>query len=106
MLLLFEKPQFAGLSRACRGKSTVFLIESAPMPEDNDELSAEIDALKERLDELESDVGTGAMAGLIGYVMGMALAIVLSWSRNASILYCILHGILSWIYVIYFAVTR
>jgi hypothetical protein len=47
-------------------KSHGFLIESAPMPEDNDELSAEIDELKERLDEIESDVGTGSVAGLIG----------------------------------------
>ena len=47
----------------------------------------------------------GGCIGL-GYAFGMALAITLSWSRNASILWCILHGALSWGYVIYFAVTR
>jgi len=39
-------------------------------------------------------------------VMGEILAIVLSWSRNASILYGVLHGMLGWFYVIYFALTR
>jgi hypothetical protein len=41
-----------------------------------------------------------------GIGLGSALAIVLSWHRNKSILLAILHGILSWFYVIYFAVTR
>lgn len=41
-----------------------------------------------------------------GIGIGSALAIVLSWQRNKSILLAILHGILSWLYVIYFALTR
>jgi hypothetical protein len=41
-----------------------------------------------------------------GIGIGSALAIVLSWYRNQSILLAILHGILSWIYVIWFAATR
>ena len=40
------------------------------------------------------------------WAIGIPLAMILSWSRNASILYCIGHGIASWIYVIYFAFTR
>jgi hypothetical protein len=36
----------------------------------------------------------------------MAIAVVLSWARNASILWAILHGVFSWGYVIYWAVTR
>lgn len=40
------------------------------------------------------------------YLMGMMLAIALSWSRNLSILWCIVHGLLSWLYVMYFAWTR
>ena len=40
------------------------------------------------------------------YALGMAIAVTLSWARNASILWCVLHGIFSWGYVIYFAVTR
>jgi hypothetical protein len=41
-----------------------------------------------------------------GISMGSALAIVCSWQRNRSILWAILAGILSSIYVIYFALTR
>ncbi len=40
------------------------------------------------------------------YIIGLVMAMILSWSRNASILLCIGHGLASWIYVIYFAVTR
>jgi len=38
--------------------------------------------------------------------MGAALAIAISWSKNGSILWAILHGIFSWFYVIYYALTR
>jgi ABC-type Fe3+-siderophore transport system permease subunit len=41
-----------------------------------------------------------------GIGIGAALAIVASWQRNRSLLWAILAGILSWIYVIYFALTR
>lgn len=41
-----------------------------------------------------------------GIGIGSALAIVCSWQRNRSILWAILAGIFSWIYVCYFAITR
>ena len=41
-----------------------------------------------------------------GIGLGSVIAIVASWDRNKSILWAILHGILSWFYVIYFAFTR
>lgn len=41
-----------------------------------------------------------------GIGLGAAIAVVASWSRNESILWAILHGILSWFYVIYFVITR
>lgn len=41
-----------------------------------------------------------------GVGFGSALAIAISWSVNKSILWAIIHGILSWLYVIYFAITR
>jgi hypothetical protein len=47
--------------------------------------------------------GTAVQSG-IG--LGSAIAIVCSWDRNRSILWAILAGILSWFYVIYFALTR
>lgn len=41
-----------------------------------------------------------------GIGIGAALAIVCSWERNRSIFWAIIAGVLSWIYVIYFAITR
>ena len=41
-----------------------------------------------------------------GVSLGSALAIAISWSVNHSILWAIVHGILSWLYVIYYALTR
>jgi len=45
-----------------------------------------------------------AIKGGVG--LGTIIAVVASWSRNESLLWAILHGILGWFYVIYFAVTR
>jgi hypothetical protein len=41
-----------------------------------------------------------------GISFGTALAIVISWSQNGSILWAILHGVFSWFYVIYFAIFK
>ena len=41
-----------------------------------------------------------------GIGLGSAVAVVLSWHRNRSILWMILAGMISWVYVFYFAVTR
>ncbi|HEV3302740.1 MAG TPA: hypothetical protein VG055_24015 [Planctomycetaceae bacterium] len=41
-----------------------------------------------------------------GIGLGSVVAVVCSWDRNRSILWAILAGILSWFYVIYFALTR
>ncbi|WP_179354084.1 hypothetical protein [Winogradskyella vidalii] len=41
-----------------------------------------------------------------GVGLGAVIAVVASWDRNKSILWAILHGILGWLYVIYFALTR
>lgn len=38
--------------------------------------------------------------------LGSILAIVLSWTRNQSILWAIIHAFLGWLYVIYYAFTR
>lgn len=40
-----------------------------------------------------------------GISLGAAIAVVLSYSINKSILWAILHGIFSWLYVIYFAIV-
>jgi hypothetical protein len=37
-----------------------------------------------------------------GYGLGSMIAVAISWSINQSILWCIIHGIFGWFYVIYF----
>ncbi|HEY2840640.1 MAG TPA: hypothetical protein VGJ26_15900 [Pirellulales bacterium] len=41
-----------------------------------------------------------------GISLGSAIAVVCSWDRNRSILWAILAGFFSWLYVLYFALTR
>jgi hypothetical protein len=36
-----------------------------------------------------------------GVGLGTIIAVVLSWNRNQSILWAIIHGLLGWLYVIY-----
>jgi hypothetical protein len=40
-------------------------------------------------------------AGVVGLSMGSALAMILSFQLNHSILWAVFHGICSWIYVFY-----
>ena len=39
-----------------------------------------------------------------GIGLGNVIAVAISWSKNKSILYAILHGILGWLYVVYTAI--
>ena len=41
-----------------------------------------------------------------GIGLGSVIAALCSWERNRSIIWAIVAAFLSWIYVIYFAVTR
>lgn len=50
-----------------------------------------------------SDKSTTIKGG-IGF--GSALAIAISWSLHHSLLWAIVHGILGWLYVVYYALTR
>lgn len=75
-------------------------------PEDD---GSRVEELSSRVEQLERSVQeSGSRREGIGllYALGMAIAVTLSWARNASVLWCILHGIFSWAYVIYFALTR
>ncbi len=38
-----------------------------------------------------------------GITFGTAMAIAISWSVNKSIIWAIIHGILGWLYVVYYA---
>jgi hypothetical protein len=47
---------------------------------------------------------SSSSAAKAGISFGSALAIAISWTANQSILWAILHGLLSWFYVIYYAI--
>jgi hypothetical protein len=47
-----------------------------------------------------------AQVARAGVSFGSALAIAISWSQHHSILWAIIHGILSWFYVVWYALTR
>ena len=51
----------------------------------------------------ETSTGRAAQAG-IGF--GSALAMTISWSTYHSLVLAILHGVLGWLYVGYYALTR
>jgi hypothetical protein len=40
-----------------------------------------------------------------GASFGSALAIAISYGNNHSLVWAVVHGILSWVYVIYFAIV-
>ncbi len=48
------------------------------------------------------------LSAIIGYMMitaisfGSVLALVMSWTRNRSVLWAVFHGWCSWFYVIYY----
>lgn len=44
-------------------------------------------------------------AATAGIGFGSALAISISYTANHSILWAMLHGFLSWLYVIYYAIV-
>ena len=52
-----------------------------------------------------SKSGNNAAAGA-GIGLGAALAIVMSWTANKAILWALVHGVLGWIYVIYYILFK
>jgi hypothetical protein len=48
----------------------------------------------------------GGSAAKAGIGLGSAIAVAVSWSINKSLVWAIIHGVLGWLYVIYFALTR
>jgi len=41
-----------------------------------------------------------------GIGFGCALAIAISWSVNKSILWAMLHGFFSWVYIVYYVIVK
>ena len=50
--------------------------------------------------------GTANNVAKAGIGFGSCLAMVISWWLHQSVLWAIFHGILGWIYVIYYVITR
>ena len=48
------------------------------------------------------ETGTGRAVVKAGVSFGSALAMVISWTANKSLLWVIVHGLLSWLYVVYY----
>ena len=49
--------------------------------------------------------GSAPVIAKAGIGFGTALAIAISWSVNKSLLWAVIHGLLSWIYVVYYALV-
>jgi CheY-like chemotaxis protein len=92
-------------------------VDAIPLPEvdysddwsdesDTQELEGRLDEVEKRLDEDDPNGRSETTGATIGYSIGMTLAMILSWSSNGSVLYCLLHGLLSWFYVIYWVVVH
>lgn len=41
-----------------------------------------------------------------GITLGTLIAVLISWSVNKSVLWAIIHGFLSWFYVIYYLLFK
>lgn len=52
------------------------------------------------------EVGRMSQTTSAGIGFGTALAICISWSLHKSIFWACVHGLFSWLYVIYFWLTR
>ena len=50
--------------------------------------------------------GTSSGAAKAGISLGSAIAVAISWSLHKSIIWAVIHGVLGWFYVIFYALTR
>jgi hypothetical protein len=51
------------------------------------------------------EINKGSVVIRKGMTLGTVIAVVASFSVNHSVLWAVLHGILSWVYVIYYAIA-
>jgi len=66
----------------------------------------DVEDLESRIEDLENSQGgsNDHSGAILIYIPGLVLAMILSYTVNQSILWAILHGYLSWFYVIYSAI--
>ncbi|GAB3718776.1 hypothetical protein GCM10027592_61990 [Spirosoma flavus] len=41
-----------------------------------------------------------------GIGLGSAIAVAISWTKNKSVLWAVIYGVLSWIYVLYYLIIN
>lgn len=58
------------------------------------------------LEAYSHETGATTQAITSGVSLGAIVAAIASWERNKSILLLVVHCIFSWLYVIYFLLTR
>jgi len=49
---------------------------------------------------------TTADSTVVTIGFGSVLAMIISWNRNASVVWAVIHGWFSWFYVIYYCLQR
>jgi dienelactone hydrolase len=105
---------------ALRGNITAPYVfrrhQEVKMAEDHfEETESEDDAqsnVEERLDDLDSKVeelkneGRGEAAGAVVYSLGATLAMILSWHSFHAVIWAVLAGMFSWLYVFYYLVVH
>lgn len=67
------------------------------------DLESEIESLRDEINDLKNK--TSSCAPSLIYILGVAIAVVVSYTNNASILLATFQGLLSWVYVIYKAIV-
>lgn len=50
----------------------------------------------------EGNGGKGCGCGVGSFGFGTIIAMILSWSVNHSIIWALVHGFFSWLYIIYY----
>jgi len=78
--------------------------------EDYDEETG-LEDLESRVADLEDAVenngsSPGVGCGAAFYSLGATLSVVISWEANHAVVWAVLHGFLSWLYVIYAVVAH
>lgn len=79
--------------------------------EDVQDLESRVADLEEAVESGASSAGgirsyAGAGCGAPVYSVGATLSVVISWETNHAVLWAVLHGFLSWLYVIYAVVAH
>jgi len=68
---------------------------------DNSDVSIKVKNVDKIIKEVKKTECKKSKCGSGFWIFGSALAMILSYERGASILWAIIHGILSWFYILF-----